>query len=166
MTTAQPAMPASSKALHGVRAIADTAHRWLSELALAVVVVQFFTAGLSVFQFMTEQSEGAGGGPSLHMIFGNIFLLAALLTFVAGMIAHPNRKVAWLTALLVVLAALQLFLMILGFGVSAIFGGLHAANGVALMVLLAWLVFDSRRRAAGARGSGAAPDASDTAATT
>lgn len=112
---------------------AAKAHRALALTILALVVVNFFVAGL--FNFGTDSLDAHRG---LGMLVQLLALVVLILAFVG------RRDAVQASAILFGLAVLQGVLAILGDEVSSVFGGLHPVNALLLM-LVAMLAAAGRR---------------------
>ena len=126
----------------GVRAVADVAFGYLAATFTAGAVVQVFLAGYGVF--------GASGAPvdvarslDAHRAWGNVLGIVAIVLFLVAVLARTSRF-AVVGAL--VLAALtevaQHGLAQLG-NQHSWAGGLHAADGVLILVLGGWLAISA-----------------------
>ena len=105
----------------------------LAALYLAAVIVQFFLAGLGVFQ-ATDYDP--------HSVLGFIIGIASLALLVVGLMARLPRVMLGLTVLLVGLNVLQFILPNIDTGEIA---ALHPVNGVAIVFLAHVLMQRSRR---------------------
>jgi Family of unknown function (DUF6220) len=105
----------------------------LAALYLTAVIVQFFLAGLGVFQ---ETDYDA------HSALGFIIGIGSLALLVVAVIGRLPRTMLGLTALLVGLNVLQFVLPNIDTGEIA---ALHPVNGVAIVFLAHMLTQRSRR---------------------
>jgi Family of unknown function (DUF6220) len=105
----------------------------LAALYLAAVIVQFFLAGLGVFQATDYDA---------HSVLGFIIGIGSLALLVVAVIARLPRLMVGLTVLLVGLNVLQFVLPNIDTGEIA---ALHPVNGVAIVFLAHVLVQRSRR---------------------
>lgn len=121
--------------------------RWalvvVAGLFVGCVVVQFFLAGLGVF----DRSAGFDG----HRNFGYLFGWMTLVMLALAVVGQVSRRLVGLTALALVLFALQSVLVAVRSDYPAI-AALHPVNGVALLLVaisiarLAWATRPSTRR--------------------
>jgi hypothetical protein len=107
---------------------AATAYRWA--LLVFVLAVQIFLAGLGVFSFGNGDRAGGDHAFSAHQGLGFAIGGAAILILVLAIMARAGKLAVWLAVALVVQTdLLQSLLDGLG-GDSAVFGGLHALDGL------------------------------------
>src|SRR6185312_14238397 len=117
-------------ATSGVRRAARTGYRWLLLVFLLAVAVQIFLAGLGVFSFGNGDRVGGDHAFSAHQGLGFAIGGASILLVVLAIAARAGRLAVWLAAALVVQTCLlQSLLDGLGDD-SAVFGGLHALDGL------------------------------------
>jgi len=113
----------------GIRRAA-TAYRWALLVFLLAVAVQIFLAGLGVFSFGNGDRAGGDHAFSAHQGLGFAIGGAAILILVLAIVARAGKLAVWLAVALVVQTdLLQSLLDGLG-GDSAVFGGLHALDGL------------------------------------
>jgi len=109
---------------------AATAYRWALLVFLLAVAVQIFLAGLGVFSFGNGDRAGGDHAFSAHQGLGFAIGGAAILILVLAIMARAGKLAVWLAVALVVQTdLLQSLLDGLG-GDSAVFGGLHALDGL------------------------------------
>jgi uncharacterized protein DUF6220 len=107
-----------------------TAYRWVLLAFLLAVAVQIFLAGLGVFSFGNGDRTGGDHAFSAHQGLGFAIAGASILLLVLAIAARPGKLARWLAVALVVQTCLlQSLLDGLG-GDSAVFGGLHALDGL------------------------------------
>ena len=115
--------------LSGVRRGALVAYRWLLLAFLLAGGAQIFLAGLGVFSFGNGDRAGGDHAFSAHQGLGFAIAGASVLLALA-IAARAGRLAVWLAVALVVQTnLLQSLLDSLG-GDSAVFGGLHALDGL------------------------------------
>jgi hypothetical protein len=109
---------------------AATAYRWALLVFVLAVAVQIFLAGLGVFSFGNGDRAGGDHAFSAHQGLGFAIGGAAILILVLAIMARAGKLAVWLAVALVVQTdLLQSLLDGLG-GDSAVFGGLHALDGL------------------------------------
>jgi hypothetical protein len=109
---------------------AATAYRWVLLVFVLAVAVQIFLAGLGVFSFGNGDRAGGDHAFSAHQGLGFAIGGAAILILVLAIMARAGKLAVWLAVALVVQTdLLQSLLDGLG-GDSAVFGGLHALDGL------------------------------------
>jgi len=105
----------------------------LAALYLAAAAVQFFLAGLFVF-------DGSSIDP--HRVLGFVLVIASLVMLVLALVGRLPRIVTLLTLVLLALNVLQMVLANIDVGEIA---ALHVVNGVAIVFLAYELMQRSRR---------------------
>ena len=123
-----------------------TAYRWALLVFLLAVAVQIFLAGLGVFSFGNGDRAGGDHAFSAHQGLGFGIAGASILVLVLAIAARPGQLARWLAGALVVQTCLlQSLLDSLG-GDSAVFGGLHALDGLLIAASAAVQYVLVRRR--------------------
>lgn len=122
-------------------------YKGLSWVIFAVIVLQFFLAGLGVF-------EVNDFGP--HAITGVLVVLASLILLIAAIVAAATRNLTWsrvgITALFFALMILQaLLVFVWREGGSGVIAALHPVNGL-LLLIVAYTLARGRRLAQMAEG--------------
>jgi Family of unknown function (DUF6220) len=135
----------STAALTGPRRAALTGYRWLLFAFLLMGAVQIFLAGLGTFRI---DNLGVSGDTAFapHRALGFAMAGVALLILIAALIARPGRRAVILSAVLFLLVALAQSLLA-GLADNAVaFGGLHALDGLAILVIAGLLYASARHR--------------------
>jgi hypothetical protein len=135
-----------------VRRGAAAGYRWLLLLFLVAGVVQIFLAGLGVFHLHAYGLDDPAGDSALdpHRTLGFAMGGIALLILLLALVARPGARQVVLAAVLV-LQTVVLQSLLAGLGDdSAVWGGLHALDGLLALVVAGYLygVALVRRRAA------------------
>jgi len=120
---------------------ATAGYRWLLLVFLAAGAVQIFLAGLGVFHLHDYGLEAAAGDSALapHRELGFIMADIAALILVLALIARPGARRVILAAVLVLLTSfVQSLLAGLGDD-SAVYGGLHALDGLLIIGIAGYL---------------------------
>jgi hypothetical protein len=115
-----------------VRRAARTGYRWLLLVFLLAVAVQIFLAGLGTFSFDTGEAAGASHAFSAHQGLGFALGGASILLLVLAIVARAGRLALWLAGALVVQTCVLQSLLDGLADNTALFGGLHALDGVAI----------------------------------
>jgi hypothetical protein len=131
--------------LTGVRRTADTGYAYLSALFFAAVLVQVFLAGMGVFGIDALEVDEASSFDA-HRAWG--FVLAGLAG-VLLVLALAARESRW-----TMMGALVLFLLVMfaqsvlaSIGESSAWvGGLHALDGMVILLISASALLANRRR--------------------
>jgi len=117
-------------ATSGVRRAARTGYRWLLLVFLVAVAVQIFLAGLGVFSFGNGDRSGGGNAFSVHQGLGFAITGASILLLALAIAARPGKLALWLAVALVVQTCLLQSLLDGLADNTAVFGGLHALDGL------------------------------------
>lgn len=115
------------------RPLVATAQQWLIDLFLLGVAIQFFLAGLGVFDTAKHASRRLAVASTfdVHRAFGNVLLLVALAIAGTGVIA--KRQVRTATVLLA-LMGLQAVWTNAGSGTPAV-AALHVVGAFAITIV-------------------------------
>jgi len=119
-------------ATSGVRRAARTGYRWLLLVFLLAVAVQIFLAGLGVFSFGNGDRAGGDHAFSAHQGLGFALAGVSILILVLAIAARAGRLALWLAGALVVQTCLLQSLLDGLAGDTAVFGGLHALDGLVI----------------------------------
>jgi len=117
-------------ATSGVRRAARTGYRWLLLVFLLAVAVQIFLAGLGVFSFGNGDRAGGDHAFSAHQGLGFALAGVSILILVLAIAARAGRLALWLAGALVVQTCVLQSLLDGLAGDTAVFGGLHALDGL------------------------------------
>jgi hypothetical protein len=145
-TAGQQKVPASP--FTGLRGIAFRGYRWLLPGFLLLGVAQIFLAGLGVFRLQDQTLAGAGGDAAFapHRAVGFTMAGVALLILVLAVIARPGARAIIGSAVLVLLTSLMQSLLAGLADDHAVYGGLHALDGLLILGIAGYLYAWSRRR--------------------
>ena len=132
--------------LTGLRRGALLGYRWALLAFLLAGVAQIFLAGLGVFRLQGE-ALAAGGDTAFapHRALGFTMAGIALLILVLAAIARPGARQIILSAVLVPLTSLMQSLLAGLADSHAIYGGLHALDGLLILGIAGYLYVRSRR---------------------
>jgi hypothetical protein len=138
----------SASRFTGLRGIAVRGYHWLLLGFLLMGVVQIFLAGLGVFSLQDQTLGGAGGDTAFapHRAVGFTMGGVALLILVLAVIARPGACAIAGSAVLVVLTSLVQSLLAGLADDHAVYGGLHAFDGLLILGIAAYLYARSRQR--------------------
>jgi hypothetical protein len=131
-----------------LRRRAGTGYRWLLALFLVAGAVQIFLAGLGVFHLHAYGLDATAGDSALtpHRTLGFAMGGLAIFILVAALLARAGRQAIILAVLL---AALTTVVQSLLAGLAddhAVYGGLHALDGLAIIAIAALLLYQARAR--------------------
>ena len=132
----------------GLRGTAFRGYRWLLLGFLLLGIAQIFLAGLGVFRLQDQTLGGAGGDTAFapHRTVGFTLAGFALLILVLALIARPGARAIILSAVLVLLTSLVQSLLAGLADDHAVYGGLHAFDGLLILGIPAYLYVRSRQR--------------------
>jgi len=131
----------------GLRRGAYLGYRWTLFAFLVAGVAQIFLAGLGVFR-LQGQGLTAGGDSAFapHRALGFTMGGIALLILVLAVIALAGARAIVLSAILVLLTSLMQSLLAGLADNHAIYGGLHALDGLLILAVAGYLYAGSRQR--------------------
>jgi hypothetical protein len=131
MTSTVQTRPPSAPS--GPRRGALAGYRWLLALFLIACGAQIFLAGLGVFSFGRGDSAGGASAFDAHRALGYALGAAAVLIFILALVARPGRLPLGLAGALVIQATLLQSLLAGLADNAALYGGLHALDGVLIL---------------------------------
>ena len=134
----------SETTVSGARRGADTVYAYLAALLLLGVIVQFFLAGLGVFDIAGHQDLENVKDLDPHRALGHILAGVALLMLIAALIARTSKLAMWGSLALVILIEVVQVLLASGGEDHHWVGGLHALNGVVILALAGQMHMKSR----------------------
>ena len=130
----------------GLRRYAFTGYRWLLAAFLLAGCAQIFLAGLGVFSFSDHDVAGGTSAFDAHRALGWALALAAIIIFILALIARPDATPVVLAGVLVVQTTVLQSLLAGLADNAALYGGLHAVDGLLILGIAGWLYATSRRR--------------------
>jgi len=139
--------PSSATAPTGLRRYAFTGYHWLLLAFLLAGFVQIFLAGLGVFSFGNHDAAGGTSAFGAHEALGFAMAGGAVIVFVLALIARPGVLPVALAGVLVVQTTLLQSLLAGLADHAALYGGLHALDGLLVLGIAGFLYATSRRRA-------------------
>jgi Mn2+/Fe2+ NRAMP family transporter len=146
-------IPATSNDLAGWRRGVDRAFVYLVTLFFVGVLLQVFLAGVGAFGDHSAKIENASSFDP-HRALGNILGAVALILLILAVLARASRA-TWIGALiLTVLAAGAQSGLAAGGEDNKWVGGLHALDGIIILLLAGWLTGMAHRREAARRKAG------------
>ena len=132
----------------GLRSVAARGYRWLLLGFLLLGVAQIFLAGLGVFSLQDQTLGGAGGDSAFapHRAVGFSMAGVAVLILLLALLARAGARAITGAAVLVVLTSLMQSLLAGLADDHAVYGGLHAFDGLLILSIAAYLYVRSRQR--------------------
>lgn len=134
----------SLSGLTGARRGALLAYRWLLLAFLLADGAQIFLAGLAVFS-VTGHGTSTDSAFSAHRGLGFALGGAAVIILVLALIARPGRLPLALAIVLVVQTNLLQSLLAGLADNAALYGGLHALDGLLVLAIAGFLYASARR---------------------
>jgi Family of unknown function (DUF6220) len=134
--------------LTALRRGAIVAYRWLVLGFLLAGGIQIFLAGLGVFSFRDQDSAAGTSAYDAHQTLGFTMGGIAVVILIAALLARPG---AWPTSLAGVLVLQTCLVQSLLAGLAdntALYGGLHALDGLLALGIAGLLYASARRRRA------------------
>jgi hypothetical protein len=132
--------PSGATRRSGLRRHALAGYRWILLAFLLAGVAQIFLAGLGVFSLQEQGLEAAGDTAfAPHRDLGFTMAGIALVILLLALIAHPGARAIAGSALLVLLTSLMQSLLA-GLGEDhAVYGALHALDGLLILGIAGYL---------------------------
>ena len=143
--TTETGVAAEQKSRSGFRRGADVAYGYLMALFVLGVLAQVFLAGVGVFGINARKVANASSFDP-HRAWGSVLMVFAIVLLIVALAAWQSRGTVigtFVLALLVVVA--QAGLAAAGDS-NKWFGGLHALDGMVILLLSVWLAIAARRR--------------------
>jgi len=145
--------------LTGVRRIADGAFCYVAIVLVFGVLFQVYLAGVGIFGIDALSIANAKSFDD-HRAWGFVLAMLAVVALVLALVAREPRRMLTIAAVLVVLTVIaQSALAALGEH-NRWLGGLHALDGMAILLLSGWMAWLGRQRLR-ARRNEAAPHAEE-----
>jgi hypothetical protein len=141
------AAPGTTTRVTSFRRGAFRAYRWVLLAFLLAGVAQIFLAGLGVFSLQDQGLEAAGDTAfAPHRDLGFTMAGIALLILMMALIARPGARAITGSAVLVLLTSLMQSLLA-GLGEDhAVYGALHALDGLLILGIASYLYARARRQ--------------------
>jgi hypothetical protein len=136
----------ASNDVAGARGAADKVFAYLAALLVLGVVVQFFLAGLGVFDIAGHKDLENVSQLDPHRMLALFLALLALLMFIAALVARTGKTKIWVSIILVLLIELVQSALAGGGEDHHWLGGLHALNGLIILGLAGWMHNITRAR--------------------
>jgi hypothetical protein len=132
--------------LTGARRGAFLAYRWLLLAFLLAGCAQIFLAGLGVFSFGDHDVAGETSAFDAHKALGFTLGGVAVIILILAVIARPGALPVAASGVLVVQTTLLQSLLAGLAGNTALYGGLHALDGLLVLGIAGFLYASARRR--------------------
>lgn len=145
-TDARPA------ALTGKRRALDRAYGYLAGLFVLAVLVQVFLAGVGAFGDHARKIADANSFDP-HRALGTVLGIVAVVLFLVALAARASRSTVIGALILAVLTLVAQSALASGGESNKWIGGIHAFDGMLVLVLSTWLAGAAHRREAVRRRS-------------
>jgi hypothetical protein len=132
-------------ALYGARRTADLAYCYLTGLFVIGVLVQFFLAGVGVFGINASTVQNASSF-DLHRNLGEILGLVSIIMLILALVARFSRRTVFEAVGLVLLVEVAQHGLATAGDNDKWIGGLHALDGVIILLLSVAMYFAARKR--------------------
>ena len=136
---------ASRSDLTALRRGAMIAYRWLVLGFLLAGGIQIFLAGLGVFSFRDQDAAAGSSAFDAHQTLGFTMGGIAVVILIVALIARPGVLPACLAGVLVVQTCLVQSLLASLADNTALYGGLHALDGLLALGIAGFLCVTARR---------------------
>ncbi len=129
----------------GARRAADVAYGYLAAFFVLGVLVQVYLAGIGIFGINSAKVANATSLDP-HRAWGTVLMVLSLILLILALIAWASRTtVIWTFVLALLVIVAQTALAAAGEN-SKWIGGLHALDGMVILLLSLWLAITARRR--------------------
>jgi hypothetical protein len=145
MTTKTSDVPVTRQPQTGARRAADVAYGYLAAFFVLGVLFQVYLAGIGIFGINSAKVANATSLDP-HRTWGTVLMVLSVILLILALIAWASRATVigtFVLALLVIVA--QTALAAAGDN-SKWIGGLHALDGMVILLLSLWLAIAARRR--------------------
>ena len=150
MTAKTSDVPVTRPRPAGARRAVDVAYGYLAAFFVVGVLVQVYLAGIGIFGInSTKVANATSLDP--HRTWGTVLMVLSLIMLILALVAWASRAtVIWTFVLALLVIVAQTALAAAGES-SKWIGGLHALDGMAILLLSLWLAITARRRRTAAR---------------
>jgi hypothetical protein len=144
MTTKTSDIPATRQRA-GARRVVDVVYGYIAAFFVLGVLLQVYLAGIGIFGInSTKVANATSLNP--HRAWGTVLMVLSLILLVLALIAWASRAtVIWTFVLALLVIVAQSGLAAAGESNKWI-GGLHALDGMVILLLSLWLAITARRR--------------------
>jgi hypothetical protein len=150
MTTETSNVPVTRQGRAGARRAADVAYGYLAAFFVLGVLVQVYLAGIGIFGINSAKVADATSLDP-HRAWGTVLMVLSVILLILALIAWVSRAtVIWTFVLALLVIVAQAALAAAG-ETSKWTGGLHALDGMIILMLSLWLAITAWRRRTTAR---------------
>jgi hypothetical protein len=145
MTAKTSDVPVTRQRPAGARRAVDVAYSYLAAFFVLGVLIQVYLAGIGIFGInSTKVADATSLDP--HRTWGTVLMVLSLILLILALIAWASRTtVIWTFVLALLVIVAQTALAAAGEN-SKWIGGLHALDGMVILLLSLWLAITARRR--------------------
>jgi Family of unknown function (DUF6220) len=153
MTTKTSDVPVARQRRAGVRRAVDVAYGYLAPFFVLGVLAQVFLAGIGIFGINSAKVANATSFDP-HRAWRTVLMVLSLILLILALIAWASRAtMIWTFVLALLVIVAQSALAAAGEN-SKWIGGLHALDGMVILLLSLWLAITAKRRRTAARRTG------------
>lgn len=145
MTTKTSDVLVTGQRQTGARRAADLAYGYLAALFVLGVLVQVYLAGIGIFGINSAKVADATSLDP-HRAWGTVLMVLSLILLIVALIARVSRVTVIGTFVLAVLVIVAQTALAAAGENSKWIGGLHALDGMVILLLSVWLAIAARRR--------------------
>ncbi len=150
MTTKSSDVPITGQRRAGARQAVDVAYGYLAAFFVLGVLFQVYLAGVGIFGINSAKVANASSlGP--HRAWGAVLMVLSLILLILALIAWASRATVICTFVLALLVIVAQTALAAAGDNSKWIGGLHALDGMVILLLSLWLAIAARRRQTAAR---------------
>jgi hypothetical protein len=139
--------PRTPRAATASRSVAFRLYQWVLLVFLLAGCAQIFLAGLGVFSFGDHDAAGGTSAFDAHKTLGFTLAGVAIVIFLLALAARAGALPLVLCGVLIIQTSLLQSLLAGLADNTALFGGLHALDGLLVLGIAGFLYATSRRRA-------------------
>ena len=143
--TMKTGVAAAQESRSGFRRGADVAYGYLVALFVLGVLFQVFLAGVGVFGINARKVANASSFDP-HRAWGSVLMVLAIVLLLVALAAWQSRGTVIGTFVLALLAVVAQNGLAAAGDSNKWLGGLHALDGMVILLLSLWLAIAARRR--------------------
>ena len=143
--TTKTSATAAQETRGGFRHGVDVAYGYLMAVFVLGVLAQVFLAGVGVFGINARKVANASSFDP-HRAWGTVLMVLAIVLLIMALIAWQSRTTVLSTLVLALLVVVAQTALAAAGDSSKWAGGLHALDGMVILLLSLWLAIAARRR--------------------
>lgn len=133
------------RALSGARRMADIGYMYLSAVFVAGVLVQVYLAGIGVFG-INALDIGNASSFDAHRTLGGVLEGVAVAMLILALAARESRRTLIAALVLAILVVVAQTALASAGDTNKWVGGLHALDGMVILLLSAWMAIAAWQR--------------------